>query len=141
MEDIFNRQYRSELLVKKLAGYFTIVAIVISMLGLLSLVMYTTSLRTKEVGIRKVLGATVRNILHLLSKEYARLISIALVIAIPVSYYVMSEWLSGYVYRISMSWWLFAVGPVIAFVLTYIVIGYSTARIALSNPIDHLRDE
>ena len=93
------------------------------------------------MGIRKVLGATMLQIFNLLSREYAILLSMAMLVAIPVSYFTMSQWLNGFAYRISVSWWLFAIGGFMAFILAYLVIGYSTAKVATSSPVDHLRDE
>ena len=141
LDDLYNSQYRNEILVKKLARIFTIVAIVISMLGLYALVVYSTEQRTKEVGIRKVLGASVSNIFRLLSRDYSILLTIALIISTPLSFYAMTEWLAGFAYRTSLSWWFFAIGSVIALVIAYGIIGFSTAKAAVSNPIDHLRDE
>lgn len=141
MDDLYNSQYKSEMMIKDLAFCFTIMAIVISLLGLFSLVAYSTEQRTKEVGIRKALGASIYDILNLLSREYSFLLSIAILLAIPISFYAMSEWLSGFAYRIHLNWWLFAIASFGALFLAYCVIGFSTAKAALSNPIDHLRDE
>lgn len=141
VDELFDSQYKNELLVKDLSRLFTIVAIVISMLGLFSLVIYNTQKRTKEVGIRKVLGASVIQIFQLLSREYAFLILVSMLVGIPISIYAMTQWLDGFAYRTPLNWWLFAIGALIAFGLAYLVIAYSTARAALSNPVTHLRDE
>lgn len=141
IDDIYNAQYHSEILVKKLSRIFTIVAIVISMLGLYALVVYSSEQRTKEVGIRKVLGASLTNIFHLLSKDYSVLLLISLLIAVPASFFMMTEWLAGFAYRTTLDWWLFGVGSVIALIIAYGIIGFSTAKVAVSNPVDHLRDE
>ena len=141
VDDLFDSQYKSELLVKDLSRLFTVIAIVISLLGLFSLVIYNTERRTKEVGIRKVLGASIAQIFQLLSKEYAFLILISMLIGIPICFFAMTQWLNGFAYLAPLSWWLFAVGGFISFGLAYLVIAYSTAKAALSNPITHLRDE
>ena len=141
VDRLFDSFYRSELLVKKLSRLFTIIAVLISMLGLFSLVIYNTRRRTKEVGIRKVLGASVVQIFQLLSREYLLLIFISMLIGIPISFYAMSQWLDSFAYRTPLSWWLFTIGAIIAFGLAYLVIAYTTAKAAVANPITHLRDE
>lgn len=141
MDDVYNQYYKSELMVKDLSLYFTVLSIIISSLGLFALVAYTAEQRTKEIGIRKVLGATISNILQLLSKEFLLLIGISLFIAMPLAYYVMMEWLSGFAYRIDLSWWLFALGGVVTFVLSYSIIGSQAITSAIANPVDSLKND
>ena len=141
MDDMYNEQYQSELMIKDLSLYFTVLAIVISCLGLFALVAYTAEQRTKEIGIRKVLGASIANILQLLSREFLWLLAISLVVAIPLAHYVMSGWLEGFAYRIELSWWLFAMAGMVTVVISYLIIGSHAMRSALANPVDSLRDE
>ena len=141
MDDIYNQQYQSELMVKDLSLYFTILAIVISCLGLFALVSYTAEQRTKEIGIRKVLGATIMNILQLLSREFVWLLAISMLVAVPLAYFVMSGWLNGFAYRIDLSWWLFAIAGIVTIVISYSIIGSHAIKSALANPVDSLRDE
>ena len=141
VDELYNEQYRSELMVKDLSFYFTVLAIIISCLGLFALVAYTAEQRTKEIGIRKVLGATVTNILQLLSKEFVLLLVISLAIAIPLAYYIMSGWLDGFAYRIELNWWLFALAGMVTVLISYSIIGSHAVRSALANPVDSLKDE
>lgn len=141
LDKVFQDFYKSELMVKDLSLYFTVLAIVISCLGLFALVAYTAEQKTKEIGIRKVLGASVINILQLLSKEFLLLQVFSLLIAVPLAYYVMQGWLEGFAYRIELSWWLFAVAGFTTVVISYSIIGSHAIRSALANPVDSLRDE
>ena len=141
MEDIYSSQYRNELLIKKLAGWFTAIAMIISMFGLLSLVLYATQRRTKEVGIRKVLGASVAQVYKILSLEYVYLIAISLLLAVPISGLLMSRWLEGFAYRISLDAWLFVVAAAASLLVSYLVISYNTIKVAVSNPVNYLREE
>src|SRR5690606_5595265 len=109
LDDFFNRQYLADRQFNKVFSAFTTLAIFIASLGLFGLASYTAVKRTKEIGVRKVLGASVTSILILLSKEYIKLIMIAFVIALPVANYFFSEWLSNFAYRISIQWWMFVI--------------------------------
>lgn len=141
LDDIYENQYRSEMLVKDLLWFFTIIAIGISLIGLFSLVAYSTARRTKEVGIRKVLGATIADILRLLSKEYTILLGLGLLIAIPLSHQIMSNWLNGFAYRIELGIGIFVLASIAAVILGYLVVLLKTVKTAALNPVDQLRDE
>ncbi len=114
---------------------------VISCLGLLGLTAFTTEQRTKEIGIRKVLGATVGHILYLFSKEFVRLILIAFVLAVPLAWYLMQEWLQNFVYKIELGIPVFLWCLSITLLLVLFTVGYQSIRAAVANPVDALRDE
>ncbi len=141
MDDLYNSKYKSELLVQKLSWYFTVVSVAISLLGLISLVAYSTERRTKEIGIRKILGATALNILRLLSFGYISMLAPAIVIAFPVSYFILSGWLEGYAYRINLNWWTYVFASSCILILAMIIVGLQTKRVATSNPVESLKDE
>ena len=122
IDDHFNALYKNDLLFGKVFALFAGFAIFIACLGLLGLSLFTTAQRTKEIGVRKVLGASVPNIVFLLSKDFIRLIIISFLIASPVAWYVMHNWLQGFAYRIPISWWIFPGAGLLAF---FIAIGNS----------------
>jgi putative ABC transport system permease protein len=127
--------------VGKLFTTFSILAIFVACLGLLGLAAYTTEQRTKEIGIRKALGAEVSTILLLLSKEFARWVLIANIIAWPVAYYLMSTWLQDFEYRIEMGWGIFILSGVAALAVAVITISSQTIKAAMTNPVKSLRYE
>ncbi|WP_462253526.1 ABC transporter permease [Ekhidna sp.] len=141
MDDMYENQYRSEMLIKDLLWFFTIIAIGISLIGLFSLVAYSTSRRTKEVGIRKVLGATISDILRLLSREYTILLGLGLLIAVPLSHQIMTYWLSGFAYRIELGVGVYIAASSSALLMGYLVVLFKTAKTATLNPVNQLRDE
>src|SRR5262249_41183385 len=131
----------SEQVVSKLFDYFASLAILISCLGLFGLAAFTATQRTKEIGIRKVIGASVPDIVVLLSKNFLKLLAIAILISFPLAWYGMNQWLQNFVYRIDMSWWMFAVAGVLTFVIALLTISYQSIQSAMSNPIKSLRTE
>ena len=116
-------------------------AILISCMGLLGLVMYTTSLRTKEIGVRKVLGASIGQILSILSKEFIQLVLVASLLAIPVAWWAMNKWLSDFAYRAPVAWWVFAISIVGMIIIALFTLSIQTIRAAAANPVDSLRAE
>ncbi|WP_299287242.1 ABC transporter permease [uncultured Mucilaginibacter sp.] len=135
------RQYRSE---KRLSNMFisgAILAILISCIGLLAMAMMTMVQRTKEVGIRKVLGSSISGIVVLLSKDFIKLVLLASVLAFPVAYWVMHNWLQSFAYRIDMSWWIFALATLIALVIALATVSFQAVKAALANPVKSLRSE
>ena len=130
--------YQNEYKTTTLIGLATGITILISCFGLMTL---TAFQRIKEIGIRKVLGASVPNIVHMLSKEFIVLIGIALLITIPMAYYAMHQWLESFSFKIDLSWWIFAMGGVGAILIALLTISYQAIRAALANPVDSLRDE
>ena len=140
-DEFFDRQYRTEDRFGKLFLNFAILAIFISCLGLLGLASYSTLQRTKEIGIRKVLGASVPGIVNLLSKEFLQLVLIAFLIATPISWYFMDKWLKDFHYRIDIQWWIFILAGILAFVVSLVTISFQAIRAALTNPVESLRAE
>ncbi len=141
MDESIEEFYRQEQQMALLYKIFSCLAIFISCLGLYGLVSFMTVQKTKEVGIRKVLGAGVGNILLLFSKEFTLLIGVAFIIAVPVSWYVMSNWLSNFAYKITISWTVFAIAMLLSLVIAWISVGYKAFRAALANPVKSLRTE
>ncbi len=141
LDEFFDRQYRSEERFGKLFLNFAVLAIFISCLGLLGLASYSTMQRTKEIGIRKVMGASVTNIVNLLSKDFLWLVLISFVIAAPLAGYSMYKWLQDFAYRINLSWWVFAVAGITAVLIALITISFQAIRAAVANPVKSLRTE
>ena len=140
-DDAFKQQYKDELIIGKLSDVFAFLAIVISSMGLFGLAMFTAEQRTKEIGIRKVLGASVSGIFVMLSKDFLQLIIIAAVIAFPLSWWIMHNWLQGYTYKTGMSWWLFAAAGLATSLIALITISFQAIKAALMNPVKSLRTE
>lgn len=141
LDEFFDKQYKGEDQFGRLFLNFAILAIFISCLGLLGLASYSTLQRTKEIGIRKVLGASVTNVIGLLSKEFILLVLLAFVLASPVAWYFMHEWLKDFAYRIDISWWIFASAGLIAVLIALFTISFQAVRAALTNPVKSLRTE
>lgn len=141
LDEFFDRQYRSEERFGKLFLNFAALAIFISCLGLLGLASYSTMQRTREIGIRKVMGASVSNIINLLSKEFLKLVIISFFIATPVAWYFMHKWLDDFAYRTHISWWIFAAAGILALLIAIITISVQAFRAAVANPVKSLRTE
>lgn len=140
-DDEYKKLYNNEQIVSKLSDAFAFLAIFISCLGLLGLAMFTAEQRTKEIGIRKVLGASVSSLFALLSKEFIVLVVIALLLASPIAWYVMNKWLLNYNYHINISWWVFLLSGLIAIMITLATVSFQSLKAALMNPIKSLRSE
>jgi putative ABC transport system permease protein len=141
LDETFGQQYKSDQLFGKVFGIFAFLAILIACFGLLGLSAYNVLQRTKEIGIRKVLGASVQNILFLLSTDFLKLIIVALFIAIPVGWYVMHSWLQDFAYRIGIHWWVFIIAAVIAVLIAFFTISTQAIKAAVTNPVKSLRTE
>jgi predicted lysophospholipase L1 biosynthesis ABC-type transport system permease subunit len=141
VDEQFDQFFKTENLIGKLAGVFAALAIIISCLGLFGLAAFTAERRTKEIGIRKVLGATVGNLATLLSKDFLILVGISCVIAFPVAWWVMHNWLQDYEYRINISVWIFIVAAVLAILIALLTVSFQAIKAALSNPVKSLRTE
>jgi putative ABC transport system permease protein len=137
----FQRNYKTEEQSSKLIQLFTFLAIFISSLGLFGLASFVAEQRTKEIGIRKVLGASVTNLWQLLSKDFVILVIISCLIAAPIAYYFMNEWLQKYTYRTEISWWIFIVAGVGALLITLLTVSYQAIKAALMNPVKSLKTE
>jgi putative ABC transport system permease protein len=141
LDEFFNRQYRSEQRFGNLFLNFAILAIFISCLGLLGLASYSTLQRTKEIGIRKVMGASVSNIVNLLSIDFLKLVFISFVIAAPLAWFFMHQWLKDFAYRININWWIFLFAGVTAVLIALFTISFQAIRAAIANPVKSLRTE
>ncbi|MES2328930.1 MAG: ABC transporter permease [Bacteroidota bacterium] len=141
VDDQFNNRFKSEMLIAKLSRVFAVLAILISCLGLFGLSAYTAERRTKEIGIRKVLGASVTGITRLLSKDFIQLVIISTLIAFPLSWWAMNKWLQGYAYRINISLWVFAVAGIAAVFIALVTISFQSVKAAVANPVKSLRTE
>lgn len=141
LDEEYRRLYRGEQMIKKLTALFSILAVFIAGLGLLGMITFMTESRTKEIGIRKVLGASVVGIIRLLTHEFVILIIIANLIALPMAYYIMNRWLENYVYRIDISWTVFAISGLGALLIALITISFQTVKTALANPVKSLKYE
>jgi putative ABC transport system permease protein len=133
--------YESEKQAGQVFAIFSSLAIIIACVGLFGLSAYTASLRTKEIGVRKVMGASVGNIVLLLSTEFTKLIVIAIVLSVPISWYIMNQWLSGFAYRIQLGVGVFLFAGIIALLISWITVSYQSIKAAIVNPIRSLRSE
>ena len=141
VDEEYKNLYRNELIISKLSVLFASLAILISCLGLFGLVMFSAEQRTKEIGIRKVLGASVNNILSLFSRDFISLIGIAFSIAVPVAWYSMNQWLQNFAYKIALTWWIFALAAGVSVLITCITVSYQAVKSAIANPVNSLRSE
>jgi len=141
VDEAYNRLYQSEERIGQLFNFFSGIAILISCLGLFGLATFTAEQRTKEIGIRKVLGASVTSIVALLSKDFLKLVLIAIVIATPIAWYAMNEWLADFAYKIDISWWVFALAGGLAVGITLLTVSFQSVKAALMNPVESLRSE
>jgi len=137
----FNTKFQSENLVGKLSQIFALLAMIISCLGLFGLSAYTAEQRKKEIGVRKVLGSSVANVVKLLSADFVKLILIAVVIAIPVGYFLMENWLENFAYRIDINYWIFFISAAMALVIALVTVSFQAVKAAIANPIKSLRTE
>jgi predicted permease len=140
-DDEIAKNYKAEYTVSKLSRYFAFLAIFISCLGLFGLVTFTAEQRTKEIGIRKVLGASVTGIVRMLSKDFLILVLIATVIAFPVAWWAMYKWLNDFEYRVDIGWWVFVVAGVVALLIALLTISFQSIKAAIANPVKSLRTE
>ncbi|ACU58456.1 ABC transporter permease [Chitinophaga pinensis] len=141
LDEAFDKQYRAEYRFGRLVLTFTVLAIFLATLGLLGLISYIVIQRTKEIGIRKVLGASVSSILFLLSSDFLKLVVIALLVATPLAWYLMYQWLKDFAYRVDIQWWVFVLSGGIAVILALITVYVQTVKTALTSPVKSLRTE
>ena len=141
LDDDFQKNYEADNRLSAIVRNFTIIAILISCLGLFGLATFSAEQRTKEIGIRKVLGASVQSIVALLSKEFLLLVLIAIVIATPLAWWAMNKWLQDFAYRTTIQWWVFLVAAIIAILIALITISSQAIKAALTNPVKNLRTE
>ncbi len=141
LDEIFNSQYKADQQFGKVFGLFTFLAIIISCLGLLGLVSYANLRRTKEIGIRKILGASITGIVSMLSIDFTKWVLIANLIAVPAAYYLMHIWLQNFAYRININWWIFVLAGAIALAIALITVSFQAIKAAVANPVESLRYE
>ena len=141
LDEDFQRNYQSDARTSNIVSYFTGIAILISCLGLFGLAAFAAQQRTKEIGVRKVLGASVGSIVSLLSKDFLKLIIIAIVIASPLGWYAMNRWLAGFAYKIEIEWWMFALAALLTVGIALLTVSFQSIKAALLNPVKSLRSE
>ncbi|RFS26953.1 ABC transporter permease [Chitinophaga silvatica] len=141
LDEEFDRLYKSESMLKQLATIFAVLAVFISCLGLLGLSVFTAEQRRKEISIRKVLGASVMNVTTTLSKEYLKPVIIAIIIATPISWYLLKEWLNGYAYHFDLTIWMFVGAALLAVFIALVTVSVQSVKAALTNPVKHLKSE
>jgi putative ABC transport system permease protein len=141
MDEEFNALYRTDQTMGKVFTVFTFLSLTVACLGLLGLAMYTAERRTKEIGIRKVLGASVQNVVSMLSKDFLKLVIIASVIAFPIAWYAMSRWLLDFAYHTEINWWIFAMAGAITVIIALATVSFQSIKAAVMNPVKSLRSE
>jgi len=141
MDDAFNAQYKAEDRLASIFGVFTYITVILATLGLFGLAAFTIEQRTKEIGIRKVLGASLASINTLLSRDFLALVVLSIVIASPIAWWAMHKWLQGFAYRITISWWMFAAAGFIAVLTAIVTVSYHAIKAGIANPVDSLRSE
>ena len=141
LDDDFQKNYETENRQAAMVAFFTTIAILISCLGLFGLATFSAEQRTKEIGIRKVLGASVTSVVGLLSKDFLKLVLIAFMIAVPAGWYFMNTWLQDFAYRINIGWWVFAIAGLFAVVIAFVTISFQAIKAAVANPVKNLRTE
>ncbi|HEY0679355.1 MAG TPA: FtsX-like permease family protein, partial [Chitinophagaceae bacterium] len=141
LDESFDEMYRAEQRVSNIALTFSILAIVVACLGLFGLANFISEQRTKEIGIRKVLGLSIQGIVKLLSKDFLKLVIIAFIVAIPVAWYFMHKWLQDFAYRVDISWWIFLMAGFVALMIAMLTVSFQAIKAAMANPIKSLRTE
>lgn len=141
LNEDFQKNYVAEARTSRIVSYFTTISILISCLGLFGLAAFAAQQRTKEIGVRKVLGASVGNIVLLLSKDFLTLVVIAILIACPIGWWAMNKWLQNFAYKIDIPWWIFAVAGVLALAIAFLTVSFQSIKAALVNPVKSLKTE
>ena len=141
MDESFRQMYKADDKLKSLLWIFTAITIFVACLGLFGLAAYAAERRRKEIGIRKVLGASVQGVVVLLSKEFIKLVVISLLIASPLAWYFMNKWLDDFAYRIDISVWIFVIAGIMSIAIAMLTVGFQAVKAALSNPVKNLRSE
>jgi len=141
MDETLHRMYASEQRIGLIALVFALLSILVSCLGLFGLAAFTTEQRTKEIGVRKVLGASVASITGLLAQDFLKLVLVAIALACPLAYYFMQQWLTDFAYRIEIQWWMFAIAGLAATAIAFATVSFQSIKAAMANPINSLRNE
>jgi putative ABC transport system permease protein len=141
VDEEVQKQYKAEVTLSNIINSFTLMAILVSCMGLFGLAAFSAEQRSKEIGIRKVLGANVAGIVQLLSKDFLKLVIIAIIIAIPIAGWAMSKWLQQFAYRIDVSWWMYALAGIISVIIALVTVSFQAIKAAIANPVKSLRSE
>jgi putative ABC transport system permease protein len=141
LDEVFNKEYQAEIVIGKLSLSFTVIAVVISCLGLFGLASFNAERRTKELGIRKVMGASVANLVIMLCGDFINLVMISLIIGFPVSWYLIRGYLSTYAFHADVNWSIYILTSIVMLFVVLLSVGYQSAKAAISNPVDSLRSE
>jgi len=141
LDEEIQEQYAEEATLRKISNSFTILAILISCLGLFGLAMFTAQQRIKEIGVRKVLGASVTGIVSMLSKDFLKLVFISILVASPIAWWAMNKWLQDFAYKINISFWVFVLAGTVALLIALITICFQAIKAAIANPVKSLRTE
>jgi putative ABC transport system permease protein len=141
LDEKFNQLYKTEIKQGTVLSVFSIIAIFVACLGLFGLASYTAIKRTKEIGVRKVLGSSVQNIVLLLSKDLLKPVMVGTIIAIPLGYYAMNKWLENFAYRVHFHWWMFAFAVIAAVTIAMVTVSFQAIKAAVANPVKSLRTE
>ena len=141
LDEDYNALYKADMQLGKVLSIFTAIAVALACIGLFGLSAYSVQQRAKEIGIRKVLGASVSGIVMLLSKEFMLLVAVSLLVAFPLAWWAKSKWLQDFAYRTDVSWWIFAVAGVVAVVIAFLTVSIRSIATAIDNPVKSLRSE
>src|SRR5450432_1769800 len=141
LDEVVQKQYESEVTLGNIINSFTLMAILISCLGLFGLASFSAEQRSKEIGIRKVLGASVSGIVALLSKDFLKLVLVSIVIATPLAWWAMNKWLQGFNYRVTITWWMFALAGLVAILIAFFTVSFQAVKAAVANPTKRLKTE
>jgi putative ABC transport system permease protein len=141
LDERFHQLYRTEARLSTLTRYFTVLGILIACLGLFGLASFMAEQRTKEIGIRKALGASVGNIILLLSREFTKLVLVATIIAWPIAYFTMNQWLQNFAYRPGIGWWVFVFSAGLTIIIAFLTVSYQSIKAATANPVKALKYE
>jgi len=141
LDERFDQIYKADIRLGEMILFFTILSILIASLGLFGLAVFMADQRTKEIGIRKVLGASIAGIVGMLSKDFLKMVLIAILIATPIAYYFMHQWLQDFAYRIEMQWWVFALAGILTIVIAFLTVSVQSVKAALANPVESLKNE
>jgi putative ABC transport system permease protein len=141
LDDFYNGQYKADQQFGEVFTLFAMLAILIACFGLLGLSSYNILQRTKEVGIRKVLGASTQSVVYILSKDFLMLVLVAFVLAVPVTWFIMHKWLEDFAYRINIGWWVFAAAGMLSVLIALVTISFQAIKAAIANPVKSLRTE
>lgn len=141
LDERFGQLYKADLRLGEMFGFFTVLSILIASLGLFGMAAFIATQRTKEIGIRKVLGASVNNIMGMLSKDFLKMVLLGFFVAIPIAWYAMHLWLEDFAYRIEMKWWMFAIAGAGAILIAFFTVSFQSLKVAIANPVNALKNE